>query len=143
MVQREVGERLAAQPGRMSALAVVTQIHASVEIVRAVPASSFLPPPKVDSVVLRLRVREQPPVPAEEQPYLFRVVKAGFGSKRKMIHNALDQGLPNRGSVIDDALAAADIDRNRRAETLSIREWHALAQALRADIEHRPKPHQA
>jgi 16S rRNA (adenine1518-N6/adenine1519-N6)-dimethyltransferase len=67
------------------------------------------------------------------------VVKAGFGSKRKMIHNALDQGLPNRSSVIDEALTTSGIDRHRRAETLSIPEWRALAQALRADVEHQPK----
>jgi 16S rRNA (adenine1518-N6/adenine1519-N6)-dimethyltransferase len=139
MVQREVGERLAAVPGHMSALSVITQIHAAVEIVRAVPASSFLPPPEVQSVVLRLRLHDVPPVPVEEQPYLFRVVKAGFGSKRKMIHNALDQGLPNRGSVIDDALASAGVERNRRAETLSIAEWRALARALHGDVEHRPR----
>lgn len=140
LVQREVGERLAASPGQMSALAVMTQIQATVQIVRAVPATSFLPPPEVDSVVMRLRVRTEPAVPVEEQPYVFRVVKAGFGSKRKMIHNALNQGLPNRGAVIDAALAEAGIDRQRRAETLSIAEWRSLAHILRADPEHRPKP---
>ncbi|HWE61493.1 MAG TPA: 16S rRNA (adenine(1518)-N(6)/adenine(1519)-N(6))-dimethyltransferase RsmA [Chloroflexota bacterium] len=139
MVQREVGERLAATPGKMSALAVFTQIHARVEIVRTVPATSFLPSPEVDSVVLRLRLLAEPPVPPEEQPYLFRVVKAGFGSKRKMIHNALDHGLPNHGAVIDEALAAAGVDRNRRAETLSIAEWRALARLLRADQQHQAK----
>ena len=139
MVQREVGERLAAVPGEMSALSVFAQVHAKIEIVRVVPASSFLPAPKVDSVILRLRLRPDPPVPPPDQPFLFRVVKAGFGSKRKMIHNSLDLGLPNRGEVIDAALQSAGVDRMRRAETLSIPEWKALAEALRADPEHQPR----
>lgn len=139
MVQREVGERLAAGPGRLSALAVFAQVHAQIDVVRIVPAASFLPPPAVDSAVLRLRVLPEPLIPVDEQPYFFRVVRAGFSSKRKMIHNSLDRALPNRGAVIDQALADAGIDRNRRAETLSIREWHALARALARDVEHQPR----
>ena len=139
MVQKEVAQRLTATPGKMSALSIFTQVQANVEIVRTVPASSFLPPPAVDSAVVRLTLHGTPPVPVEEQEYLFRVVKAGFGSKRKMLHNALDRGLPNRGEVIDAALAAAGIDPNRRAEALSIPEWRALALALRADPEHQPR----
>lgn len=139
MVQKEVAQRLAATPGKMSALAVFTQVQAKVEIVRIVPASSFMPSPAVDSALVRLTLHDVPPVPAEEQGYLFRVVKAGFGSKRKMLHNALDRGLPNRGAVIDVALATTGIDRNRRAEALSIAEWRSLALALRADPEHQPR----
>ena len=139
MIQREVGERLAAAPGEMSALTVFTQVHARVEIVRTVPPTSFMPPPEVSSAIVRLTLWPEPPVPLSEQPYLFRVVKAGFSSKRKMVHNALNQGLPNRGTVIDEALHSAGVDRNRRAETLSISEWRALALALAADPEHQPK----
>ena len=139
MVQREVGERLAAAPGEMSALSVFTQLNASVRILRAVPATSFLPPPEVASVVLKLTVQQAPLVPLAEQAFFFRVVKAGFGSKRKMVHNALDRGLPNRTAVIQQALMEAGIDPQRRAETLSIAEWQALSQLLAADPEHQPK----
>lgn len=139
MVQREVGERLAARPGHMSALTVFTQVQAIVQILRIVPPSSFLPPPAVASSVLRLVVRDQPPVAPEDQPFLFRVVRAGFGSRRKMLHNALNHGLPNRTEVIDQALTRAGVARTRRAETLSIDEWQALAQALARDPEHRPR----
>jgi 16S rRNA (adenine1518-N6/adenine1519-N6)-dimethyltransferase len=139
MVQREVGERLAAQPGHMSALAVYTQVRAAVQLVRLVPATSFLPPPAVASSVLRLVVRDQPPVPVSEQPFMFRVVRAGFSAKRKMLHNALNGGLPNRSEIIDAALLEAGVERTRRAETLSIDEWRAIAQALARDPEHRPR----
>ena len=139
MVQREVGERLAALPGKMSILAVFTQIHADVKVMRQVPPSSFLPAPKVASAVVHISVRPEPLVPVEEQEYLFRVVRAGFGSKRKMLHNALDHGLPNSGAVIDAALSAAGIQRDRRAETVSIEEWRSLAGALREDSQHQPK----
>jgi 16S rRNA (adenine1518-N6/adenine1519-N6)-dimethyltransferase len=139
MVQREVGERLAAIPGKMSALSVFAQAYASVEVVRSVPASSFMPQPEVASSIIRLRVHDTLPVPEPELPYLFTVVKAGFGSKRKMLHNALDRGLPNTSAVIDDALSLVGIARTRRAETLSIPEWRALALALREDVEHLPK----
>ncbi len=139
MVQNEVADRLTARPGDMSALAVYTQILARVEIVRRVPASSFLPAPEVDSAVLRLTVHETPPVPRVDHLFMFRVVKAGFSAKRKMIHNSLNHALPNSAEVIEAALASAGIDRSRRAESLSIAEWHALSMALRADHEHTPK----
>jgi 16S rRNA (adenine1518-N6/adenine1519-N6)-dimethyltransferase len=139
MVQREVGERLAARPGKMSALSVFSQVYATVEIVRQVPPTSFLPPPEVASSIVRLQVHETPPVPNPELPYLFKVVKAGFGAKRKMLHNALDRGLPNSGAFIDHALEQAGIERTRRAETLSIGDWRALALAMREDPDHLPK----
>lgn len=140
MVQREVGERLAATPGKMSLLAVFAQIYSQITVVRTVPATSFLPPPAVDSAVLRLDRLPAPSVPPDQLPFFFRVVRAGFSSKRKMIHNALDHALPNSGAVIDAALAGAGIDRGRRAETLSIAEWRALTDALRADPQHSPRP---
>jgi 16S rRNA (adenine1518-N6/adenine1519-N6)-dimethyltransferase len=139
MVQREVGERLAAVPGKMSALSVFAQVYAGVEVIRHVPATSFLPAPDVDSSIVRLTAHQAPPVPSEELPYLFSVVKAGFGAKRKMIHNALDRGLPNSSAVIDTALAEVGVERTRRAETLSIAEWRALALAMRKDVENVPK----
>ena len=139
MVQREVGERLAAGPGRMSALTVFAQAYATVEIVRLVPATSFMPPPDVASAIIRLRLHPVPPVPMPELPYLFAVVKAGFSAKRKMLHNSLDNGLPNSSAVIDLALDQAGIERTRRAESLSLLEWRKLATALRLDAANVPK----
>jgi 16S rRNA (adenine1518-N6/adenine1519-N6)-dimethyltransferase len=139
MMQWEVAQRLAARPGEMSALSVFAQVHASVEIVRRVPATSFLPPPAVDSAIVRVRRRREPVVPSLEQSYFFRVMRAGFSAKRKMLHNALDAALPNAGMAIDTALQAAGIERTRRAETLSIPEWLALSRALRRDVAHLPR----
>jgi 16S rRNA (adenine1518-N6/adenine1519-N6)-dimethyltransferase len=139
MVQKEVGERLAAGPGEMSALAIFAQVQAQVEILRHVPATSFLPPPKVDSSVVRLRLRADPLIPRVDQPFLYKVVKAGFSAKRKMIHNSLDRALPNSGETIDAALTSVGIERTRRAETLSIAEWQALTRALRTDHPNTPK----
>ncbi|HVC80634.1 MAG TPA: 16S rRNA (adenine(1518)-N(6)/adenine(1519)-N(6))-dimethyltransferase RsmA [Chloroflexota bacterium] len=139
MVQKEVGERLAALPGEMSALTVFAQVLARIEVLRRVPPSSFMPPPEVESAIVRLRVHETPAIPRDDHPFLFRVVKAGFSAKRKMIHNSLNRGLPNSGEMIEAALAYAGVDRSRRAETLSIEEWRALSLALRADHQHTPK----
>jgi len=139
MVQKEVGERLAALPGEMSALTVFAQVLARIEVLRRVPPSSFMPAPEVESAIVRLRVHETPIIPRPDHPFLFRVVKAGFSAKRKMIHNSLNRGLPNSGEVIDAALSSARVDRSRRAETLSIEEWRALSLALRTDHEHTPK----
>jgi 16S rRNA (adenine1518-N6/adenine1519-N6)-dimethyltransferase len=139
MVQSEVGDRLAAPPGKMSALSVFAQVYASVEVLRRVPPSSFLPPPEVASAVIRLVVHEQPPVPAAELPYLFAVVKAGFSAKRKMLHNSLDHALPNAGAVIQQALERAEIAGTRRAESLSIPEWRLLARMLAEDRANVPR----
>jgi 16S rRNA (adenine1518-N6/adenine1519-N6)-dimethyltransferase len=123
----------------MSALAIFAQAQAQVDILRHVPATSFLPPPKVDSSVVRFRIRPTPLVPRMDQPFLYKVVKAGFSSKRKMIHNSLNRALPNSGETIDAALTSVGIERSRRAETLSIAEWQALTRALRADHPNTPK----
>jgi 16S rRNA (adenine1518-N6/adenine1519-N6)-dimethyltransferase len=131
MVQKEVAERLAAQPGNMSLLGVMAQFYARVEIVRVVPASSFLPAPQVDSAIVRLRRHEMPPVTVDNVDRFFKVVKAGFGEKRKQLHNALVRGLAHiPATQIDAALEQAGIDRTRRAETLNLEEWGRLYQAL-------------
>jgi 16S rRNA (adenine1518-N6/adenine1519-N6)-dimethyltransferase len=133
MVQKEVAERLAAQPGDMSLLGVMAQFYARVEIVRVVPASSFLPAPQVDSAIVRLRRHEMPPVTVDNVERFFKVVKAGFGEKRKQLHNALVRGLAHiPAPQIDAALEQAGIDRTRRAETLRLEEWGRLYQAIGA-----------
>jgi len=134
LVQWEVAERVAAQPGDMSVLAHSVQIYAEPEIIARVPASSFVPAPAVDSAVLRLRLR---PHPAVDLPVnsLMRLIKAGFLQARKKLANALPTGLASLGIQVDKeralaALAAAGIDPARRAETLSLDEWARLYHAL-------------
>ncbi len=131
MVQREVAQRIVAGPGDMSLLAVGVQFFAEAKIVQKVPAGAFHPRPKVDSAVLRLDVRPQPAVTDVEPDWYFSVVRAGFGQKRKQLRNSVAAGLGMAKETVEAGLLNAGIDPQRRAETLSLTEWGALAKALR------------
>jgi 16S rRNA (adenine1518-N6/adenine1519-N6)-dimethyltransferase len=130
MVQKEVAERICATPGDLSLLAVSVQFYALPRIVQRVPAGAFYPAPKVDSAVLRLEVRPQPAVTTVSPIEFFRVVRAGFGQKRKQLANSLSAGLKLPKPAVQEALMRAAIDPTRRAETLTLDEWGALTQAL-------------
>ncbi len=130
MVQKEVAERICAQPGDLSILAVSVQFYAVPRIVQVVPAAAFYPAPKVDSAVLRLDLRPQPAVTDISPQAFFRVVRAGFGQKRKQLINSLGAGLGLPKSAIQSALTVAAIDPTRRAETLTLDEWGQLCRAL-------------
>jgi len=128
MVQWEVAKRIVATPPDMSVLAHSVQFYAQPEIVVRVPASSFLPSPKVDSAVLRLRRHATPPVAVDDVDAFFRTIKAGFLQARKQLGNALPTGLAGMGvkrpkEEILDVLRTAGIDPMRRAETLTLAEW--------------------
>jgi 16S rRNA (adenine1518-N6/adenine1519-N6)-dimethyltransferase len=131
MVQREVAQRIVAGPGDMSLLAVGVQFFAEAKIVQKVPAGAFHPRPKVDSAVLRLDVRPQPAVADVEPEWYFSVVRAGFGQKRKQLRNSVAAGLGMTKEAVEAGLLSAGIDPQRRAETLSLAEWGALAKVLR------------
>ncbi len=126
MVQREVGRRIAAAPGRLSLLGISVQVYAEAEVLFDVPAEAFDPPPQVWSSVLRLTLREHPLVPRERIDAFFDLVVKTFRNPRKHIGNALARGiwLPKGGAP--EALAAAGIDPMRRPETLTIEEWLTL-----------------
>ena len=135
MVQWEVAERIVAAPPDMSVLAHSVQIYAEPEIVARVPSTSFVPPPQVDSAVLRLSRREVAPVPIDDVDALFRVVKAGFLHARKKLGNSLPGGLSAMGLAVEKdkvlaALKRAEIDPARRAETLTLAEWAAVYREL-------------
>ncbi|NCS82987.1 ribosomal RNA small subunit methyltransferase A [Candidatus Saccharibacteria bacterium] len=130
LVQREVAERLAAEPGDMSLLAVSAQVYAEISFGEVVPAALFTPPPKVDSRVVVLRMRPQQLVSEAEQAAFWRVVKAGFSSKRKKLRSSIPHGLHISKEEADIALQAAGIDPNDRAERLSIYQWQTLAKHL-------------
>lgn len=130
MLQRDVARRIVAADGKMSLLAVSVQVFGDPEIVCTVPAGAFVPPPKVDSAVLRVVLHEEPRVPEEELDAFFAVVRAGFREKRKQLHNSLTRNLPHGREEVDDALRAAGVEPTRRAETLSIDEWRRLTEAL-------------
>jgi 16S rRNA (adenine1518-N6/adenine1519-N6)-dimethyltransferase len=96
--------------------------------VARVPAAAFEPEPDVDSAVLRLLRRDDPPVPSGPQrETLYRVVQAGFRQRRKQIHNGLGRELPIERAQLEAALGACGVDPERRPQTLSVDEWRCLA----------------
>jgi 16S rRNA (adenine1518-N6/adenine1519-N6)-dimethyltransferase len=133
MVQREVAERVAAPPGRMSYLSVFVQYHAAARVVRVVPPGAFEPEPAVHSAILLLEAR--PPddprrLPPDAEEELWRLVQSAFRERRKMLRNVLARQLPVPGDRIDTALARAGIRPDLRPQALSVDEWLALAAAL-------------
>jgi 16S rRNA (adenine1518-N6/adenine1519-N6)-dimethyltransferase len=133
LVQREVAERLAAEPGtkEWGILSVFLQREADVSIERIVPPGAFLPPPKVESAVVCAIFR--PPVDAVADPERFRkLVKAGFAQRRKTLGNALRAARLASPEALAEALAQAGVDPVRRGETLTVSEWAALDRALGA-----------
>lgn len=139
MVQKEVAERIAAAPGSRvyGALSVAVQYYCRIHYVLTVPKEAFYPVPKVDSAVIHLEVRPEPPVELLSEKLFFECVKKGFGQRRKTLHNALtgirDLDKEQTGAL----LTACGIDPIRRAETLSLDEFAALANRLAEPGLHR------
>lgn len=130
MVQAEVAERIVAEPGDLSLLAVSVQYFGEPQLVRRVPASAFYPSPDVNSAILNVRVYRDRKRSTEQQETFFRTVRAGFAHRRKQIHNSLTHNLPVSREQVLDALEEAGIDPKRRPQTLAIEEWEALAESL-------------
>ncbi len=128
-VQREVAERMVAQPPNMSLLALGVQFYCTGRIVAKVPAGAFYPAPKVDSAVVRLDRLLTPVAKDVEACRFFDVARAGFSQPRKQLRNSLASGLQIAPAAVEGWLAVAGIDPKRRAETLSLAEWAALARA--------------
>jgi len=126
MVQKEVGEAIAAAPGKMRSLSVKTQFYSKPAIISYVPAASFYPPPKVDSVILRLDVYSQPPIEVSDVAGFFDIVMHGFSAPRKQLRNSLSHSLGMPPSQVASLLEGAGIEAKRRAETLSLEEWREL-----------------
>jgi len=137
MLQREVAERLVAPPGgrERGVLGVLVQTYADVRLVLRVPRGAFLPPPRVDSVVIEVAWRDAPRVAIADEALYRRVVRGAFGQRRKMLRNALagvgaELGLDDAGLAA--ALARAGIDPTERAERLELAAFARLADALGA-----------
>lgn len=125
-IQLDVARRIVAQPPQMSLLAVSVQIYARPQIVRKLPPGAFTPPPKVHSAVLRLDILPQPLISPEQREAFFRVVRAGFGQKRKTLRNSLAAGLHISTTVTEAAISAADLSPRQRAQELDIPQWLRL-----------------
>ncbi|HZK02053.1 MAG TPA: 16S rRNA (adenine(1518)-N(6)/adenine(1519)-N(6))-dimethyltransferase RsmA [Anaerovoracaceae bacterium] len=132
MMQKEVGERIRATPGSKTygALSIAVQYYCTVDTVAKVPGSVFVPKPKIDSVVLRLKIRENPPVKLKDEAIFFSLVKTSFSQRRKTLRNSLVGIREMDKTAVITLLNSARIDPVRRAETLSLDEFAAVANLL-------------
>ncbi len=133
-IQLDVAQRIVARPPRMSLLAVAVQAYALPSIVRRLAAGAFTPPPKVTSAVLRLDVLEEAQVAVDERDQFFRVVRAGFGQKRKTLRNSLASGLSISPARSEAALLSSALSPKQRAQELDIPQWLDLMRALQAEM---------
>lgn len=125
-VQQEVAIRICAEPGKLSLLALSVQVFGEPKVVAKIPAGAFYPAPKVDSALVRIELFPEPLIPQTKIPDFFALAKAGFGQKRKTLRNSLSSGMAWPKEKAVQILENANIDPQRRAETLTIEEWHAL-----------------
>ena len=132
MVQREVAERIAAHPPAMSVLAVAVQFYGRPKVLFRIGPGAFVPPPKVDSAVLRIDVAPAPPLDEPLRTRFFQLVRAGFAQRRKRLDNALASAFDRPKAEVDAWLRAAGIAPERRAETLAVDEWVALTRVVGA-----------
>lgn len=143
-VQREVAARITAGPGEMSLLALSVQVYGQPGIVARIPAGAFYPPPQVDSAVVRVDLYPEPLIPHPLLALFFKLAKAAFSQKRKTLRNALSAGLSQSPAQVEVWLRSAGIDPMRRAETVSIPEWRALAEnALAQSGRDSPRAHRS
>lgn len=125
-VQKEVAQRICAQPPKMSLLALSVQVYGEPKITSKISAGSFYPAPKVDLSVVKIEIYPDPLIPHHLLPDFFRLAKAGFNQKRKTLRNAISAGMAWSKDEAESVLNAAGIDPQRRAQTLSVQEWETL-----------------
>lgn len=134
MVQKEVAERMVADPGGKDygILSIGIQFHTRAEILFNVPPDVFIPQPKVHSSVVSLDILEEAPVDIHSKEFFFKIVNAGFQQRRKTIRNSLSKAANINLSrdLVDQALASVDIDSRRRAEKLSLKQFAKLSNKI-------------
>jgi 16S rRNA (adenine1518-N6/adenine1519-N6)-dimethyltransferase len=131
LIQKEVAERIAAGPGQMSLLSISTQLYYLPKLGPLVAAELFEPPPKVDSQVIILKKRAKPLFVDLDTKIYFRLVKAGFSSRRKKLRGSLSAGLRISKDQADNLLKTAGINGDLRAQNLSLQTWHKLYNAYK------------
>ena len=137
LVQKEVAERVASQPGQMSFISVAAQLYYEVELGPVIKTEMFTPPPKVDSQVLVLNKLDQPRFKDVDYERLLKFVKAGFAQPRKTLTNNLSSLLIVDRSIIETWLAEIDLKITVRAQELSLETWHNLfIICARSDLTH-------
>ena len=132
MVQKEVAERLSAREGTKDygAITVLCRYYTEPEIVTVVPASMFVPPPKVDSAVLKMKVLPEPSVRVKDEKLFFKVVKAAFAQRRKTLLNCLCSAFPIPKTEMTEILTNAVGNPSRRGETLSLEEFAKISDII-------------
>ena len=125
LIQKEVAEKIV-NPKKLSVLALQVKMFGNPEIVCKVPKNSFLPPPKVESAVLKVSLKNSPEVAADEVADFFKIVHAGFRAPRKKIYGSLAAGLPVRKEITKEILKKSEIDLDKRPEDLSIQDWQKI-----------------
>lgn len=132
MVQKEVADRITAEPGSKNygAISVLCQYYTKTELVTVVGADEFVPPPKVDSAVVKMAFRDKPAVLVSDEKMFFRTVKAAFSQRRKTLLNCLVANFPQNKEEIADIMTSVGIEPTRRGETISLEEFAKLSQAL-------------
>ena len=129
-MQYEVAERIMGTAGNMSLLAVAVQFYGKPGIIGKLSPAVFWPRPHIHSAIICIETHRRPAVDVPTAQDFFRVVKAGFSMKRKQLKNALAGGLQIKASTARELLAAAKIDPQRRAETLTLEEWGQLTRTI-------------
>lgn len=133
MLQREVAERIVASPPDMNLLAVGVQFHGRPKLLFRIGKGAFVPPPNVESAVIRIETHQTPPMNVDEKEILFRVVRAGFAQPRKQLVNNLSRGLGIARERVQDALGRAGVDPTVRPERLSVPDWVNVSRTLMSD----------
>lgn len=131
MIQQEVGERIAAKPNckEYGALSVLVQYYCDVELIKKVSPSSFIPRPKVNSIVIKLIKLHKPRVKVKDEKLFFKVVRCTFNMRRKTLWNAV-KVLKIPKVYMENAFNMAEIDPKRRGETLSLEEFGKLSDCI-------------
>jgi len=132
MVQKEAAERICAEPGTrdVGAVSIAVRYYAEPEMLFKVSAGSFVPPPKVDSEVIKLDILAEPPIKPKDEKQFFRLVKSAFAQRRKTLSNSLSSGLGVSKSDIAQALESCGLKPTARAEELSMHDFCKLADYL-------------
>jgi 16S rRNA (adenine1518-N6/adenine1519-N6)-dimethyltransferase len=126
LLQKEVAQRLVAEPGKLSLIAVTVQLYYEPQLGREVKAELFEPPPKVDSQIITLRRRPFPLFKNLDSKKFFYLVRAGFSSPRKKLRGSLSGGLRVSSRKADEMLLEADLNGDLRPGALSMKQWHDL-----------------
>ncbi len=129
-MQYEVAERIIGAPGAMNLLSVAVQFYGRPRIIGKIGPAVFWPRPNIHSAIIRIETQAERPVNAPSRETFFKVLRAGFSLKRKQLKNSLGSGLGIKAREASSLLQAADIDPQRRAETLSLQEWARLSWAV-------------